>query len=288
MITWSLGGVLLWMTGALPELWKVIPSLLLVNVWVPQLEVLYGTNIPSWTLAIEAFFYVLLPGALIAIWRLPERWLWRGVLLIGALITAWAVAVGLLVPDGVLVTDGTPISRNQYLAIVTFPPARLLDFALGMLLARIVIAGRVPSGLRPWLYASLIGGYLAARFVIPEPLGYICAFVPAVVVGLLYSAQAELDGRPSRWSTRLLLWMGDLSFPLYLVHWTVLWGAYAALGEPIFSLPAALLFALGVLTVSTGAAQLLHTLVEVPFLRRFGGRRTARQGPAPAAANSTP
>lgn len=276
VITWALGAALLWMTGALPELWKLIPSLLLLNVWVPQLEVFYGTNIPSWTLAVEAFFYVLFPLALVAVWRLPERWLWRAVLLVGAMMTAWAAAVGLVISDAVTITDGTPLSRNQYFAIVTFPPARLLDFALGMLLARIVIARRAPSGLRPWLYLTLIGGYVAARWIIPEPLGYICAFFPAVVVGLLYSAQAELDGRPSRWSVRPLVWMGELSFPLYLVHWSVLWGAYAVLGEPIFSLPAALLFALGVLTVSTGAAQLLHTLVEVPFYRRFGGRRTRR------------
>lgn len=283
VITWAIGASLLWATGALPELWKLIPSLLLVNVWAPQLEVFYGANIPSWTLAVEAFFYVLFPAALLAVWRLPERLLWRAVLAVGMLITLWAVAVGVVISDAVTITDGTPLSRNQYFAIVTFAPARLLDFALGMLLARIVIAGQVPSGLRPWLYLTLLAGYVAARWVIPEPLGYICAFVPAVVIGLLYSAQAELDGRRSRWSTRFLLWMGDLSFPLYLVHWSVLWGVYAVLGEPIFSLPAALLFALGVLAISTGAAQLLHSLIEVPFYRRFGGRRRRRAGTKPAA-----
>ncbi len=84
-------------------------------MWVPQLEVFYGANIPSWTLAVEAFFYVLLPLALVAAWRLPERWLWRAVLLVGALMTAWAAAVGLVISDAVTITDGTPLSRNQLL-----------------------------------------------------------------------------------------------------------------------------------------------------------------------------
>ncbi len=140
------------------------------------------------------------------------------------------------------------------------------------------------------LYLTLIGGYVAARWIIPEPLGYICAFFPAVVVACSTPRRPSWTAARAAGRCAPLVWMGELSFPLYLVHWSVLWGAYAVLGEPIFSLPAALLFALGVLTVSTGAAQLLHTLVEVPFYRRFGGRRTRRataDAAAPACATAT-
>lgn len=275
-VMWGVGLLTLVASGTAVEFWKMLPSLALINIWIPDLDVFWGANTPSWTLSVEAFFYALFPALLVAAWRLPERWLFPAVGLVGVLITLWAVAVGLFVPSTPDITDGTPLSMAQYMAIVVFAPARLLDFVLGILLARIVIAGRVPSGLRPWLYISLLLGYVVGRWVIPQPLGFVCAMVPAVVVGLLYSASADLSGSASRWATKRMLWLGEISYPLYLVHWPVLWGAHRALGSPQFSVPVAVLFCLAVLSVSIALAQLLHTKVELPLYRRWGRGRVPR------------
>jgi peptidoglycan/LPS O-acetylase OafA/YrhL len=282
-VTWTFGIVTMLACGVAFEFWKMLPSLALINIWIPDLDVFWGANTPSWTLAAEAFFYACFPVLLVAAWRLPERWLFPALGIVALLITLWAAAVGLFVPGTHDITDGTPLSRAQYFAIVAFAPARLLDFILGILLARIVIAGRVPGGLRPWLYLSLIGGYVAARWVIPQPLGFVCAMVPAVVIGLLYSASADLAGSPSRWSTKRMQWLGEISYPLYLVHWPVLFGAHRALGDPQWSVPVAVLFCAAALAVSIGLAHLLHTKVELPMYQRWARKRTAR---TPAKASS--
>lgn len=285
----------MWLAGLLSfvalgvrfNLLEMIPSLFLLQVWFPDLDVFWGTNTPSWTLAAEAFFYVLFPFLVVRFWRLPERWLWPAVFAVGALIALWAVAVGLVISGTPDVTDGTPMSRAQYFGIVAFAPARLLDFVLGILLARIVIAGRAPGNLRVWAYLSVAAGYVAARWLVPQPLGFVAAMVPAVVIGLLYSATADLAGRRSRWQTELMLWLGNISYPLYLVHWPVLYGAHIAFGEPTWPVPVSMLFALCALLSSIAIAHLLHRRVEVPMYRRYGrSRARAQAAAAPAVATA--
>lgn len=259
---------------------ELLPSLALLQIWVPDLDVFWGTNTPSWTLAAEAFFYALFPLLVVAAWRLPERRLYRAVGLIVAAMALWALAVAVVLPSTPDIDDGTPLSRAQYFGIVSFAPARLLDFTLGILLARIVIAGRVPAGLRPWAYGSVVAGYVVARWVVPQPLGFVAVMAPAVIIGLLYSASADLAGRPTRWHAPLWLWLGNISYPLYLVHWPVIFGAHRALGEPVWSVPQALLFAVGALLVSIAIAHVLHRTVEVPLYRRYGRRRRRAQANA--------
>lgn len=286
-VMWAGGLFTLVAAGLAPELSKMIPSLLLVNVWFPDLQVFWGANTPSWTLAVEAFFYALFPFLLVQLWKVPEHRLWQSVGAVVSLMALWALVVGLVVSATPDVFDGKPLSRAQYFAVVSFAPVRLLDFVLGILLARIVIAGRVPGRLRPWLYISLIAGYVIARWVIPQPLGFIVAMVPAVIVGLVYSASADVAGRASRWSTPTLLWFGERSFALYLVHWPVLFGLHRALGDPEWDFFGAIVFGAVAIFSSIAIAHLLHTRVEVPLYRRYGRRRIAQVGLAEVASAPT-
>ncbi|MFT4034389.1 MAG: acyltransferase [Patulibacter sp.] len=284
--TWTIAMLVGAAAGISGALWKMLPSLALVNVWVPQLEIFWGPNTPSWTLSVEAFFYLLFPLLLPIAWRLPARHLHRALWGVAALIVLWAVLVSQLVPAGHLVTEtGTAYSRIQYFAIVVCPPARLLDFVLGILLARTVIAGQLPSGLRPVVYGSLIAGYAAVRWVLPAPFGFVAAMVPAIIIGVLYSAKADLEGTPSRWAVRPLIWAGEVSFPLYMVHWSVVYGGYHLIGQPTWTPLEALIACLVMVGISLALAHLLRTRIEIPMYARFrSATRPAAQLPGPTAA----
>jgi peptidoglycan/LPS O-acetylase OafA/YrhL len=281
-VTWALALATLAVAGISGAFWKMLPSLALINIWIPDLEMFWGPNTPSWTLSSEAFFYVLFPLLLLVAWRIPERQLYRLMTGVIGLVWLWAAAVWAVVPATHMISDGTPFSRTQYFAIVVFAPVRLLDFALGIILARIVIAGRIPGGLRPWVYLSVLGGYCASRWLIPQPIGFVAATMPAIAVGVLYSARADLAGNASRWATRSALWLGEISFSLYMVHWPVVYGGYHLLGEPTWT-PLEMLGAGGAMVaLSIALAQVIHTRVELPMYRRL--RVARRTGNWPSAA----
>ncbi|MBO9534456.1 MAG: acyltransferase [Solirubrobacteraceae bacterium] len=281
--TWGLAFLTLLAAGVHPALWKMLPSLLLLNVWVPNLEIFWGPNTPAWTLSAEAFFYLLFPLLLPLAWKIRERHLLRVAAGLIAITWLWAGVVYAAVPPTHMLDDGTAFSRLQYFAIVVVAPVRLLDFAVGMILARIVIAGRVPSRLHFLTYASIAVGYVVARWVIPQPYGFVCALAPAVAIGMIYSARADLEGKKSLWPQRFLHWVGRISFSLYMVHWPVVYGGYLLMGQPALSVPEVLLMTIVMLAVSLGLAWLLHTRIEVPAYRKLAPRRQSATPAADAA-----
>src|SRR5882757_603800 len=116
-------------------------NLLMVNVWVPNFNYYLSVDPPSWSLGVEAVFYALFPLLLFAIWRIDPRRLkfWIAGALLGILATPLI---------GYLAFSSNPniplggVSSLQYWFVYIFPPMRILDFALGILLARAVMAGR--------------------------------------------------------------------------------------------------------------------------------------------------
>ncbi len=194
-----------------------VANLLLLQAWWPKGDWYFGGNGVSWSLSCEMFFYLLFPLLIIPIRRLR----WRGLGLAAAMVLT--VQVGAPVVAALL---GVPGNVYFWLFFV-FPPYRLLEFILGMLLARAVLLGlklRWPRAASLLALAALglvafactdytvsTGQYLDRPFVA-------LAVIPWLAVLLLAASTQDLRHVSSWLRSGLLVALGESSFALYLVH----------------------------------------------------------------------
>jgi peptidoglycan/LPS O-acetylase OafA/YrhL len=221
----------------------------------------------TWSLAVEAQFYLLWP--LLVLWVLRRNAApaslaaWAAVLA----LASWGARLGLL-------WSGAPLERMY----------NGLDSHADGLMAGALLAA-VWSGATPWweqlpasarraLLAAAVAllGSLIARADWTSPwmsgLGYVAVSLTVVLVLLaLGSAQPSLLGRLL--SMRLLVWVGTISYGLYLWHFPVLrvLRDWELGGWTIVLAGFALTFAL---------AAASYGFVERPLLRQRGGVRAKR------------
>ncbi|HEX7822481.1 MAG TPA: acyltransferase [Sphingobium sp.] len=203
-----------------------------------------------WTLAVELCFYACMAG----IWRLGMlgrlEWILAGWLALALVMHVWR---------------GFPEPLVQLLVL-----RHIQFFAIGL------VSYRVHAGLRTWRQQVPI---LAATFLC------VALFEEAqvlVITGLtLAFFVAMTAGRLGFVCNRPLLWVGAISYPLYLVHqhvgMTVMAKAGAAGVDPWIALLAAIILSLGL-----GFA--IHRLIERPMgdwlLRQWNGVRVEEHVPA--------
>jgi peptidoglycan/LPS O-acetylase OafA/YrhL len=210
---------------------------------------------PYWSLAVELQFYLCL--ALLSLWlrRLPDprRVLWA------AAGIAWSIGA-----YSMLFRAGTDLHREfgtEY---------RVAELATGMLLSLALgsraLAGRslstgTSTGIASAATALLIAGFLFADFTPPWLLSGGFLLVAIVSAALLHTSRhsplwtAVYGSRPA-------LWVGALSYSLYLVHWPVglLLARHVSMrGAPFIAAAVAITFA---------AAIILHRVVEEPLRHR--------------------
>jgi peptidoglycan/LPS O-acetylase OafA/YrhL len=266
LVTWTAGLLLLLAASQPVSLGHVLPSLGLIHSWVPVIPVLQGTNGPSWSLACEAVFYLCFPFLvpLLARIRLERLWLTAGGLCLG--IVAVPFVSLLLPPEPTLFGLPAPFWRVWF--TVFLPPVRLLDFVLGIVIARIVLSGRWPR-VRP--VVAVFTGVLAwaVSLALPVPFGLIAPFVVPLVLllGSCCGLRTSLGGAT-------MVRLGELSFAFYLVHWLVLHYTHVALGGGQCSAPVAIGFLLACFAVTLGLSWLLHQVVERPAMGRLSRPRS--------------
>jgi len=280
VVTWTAGLILMIAFGVYTSWWEVLPSLFLVQAWIPVESVLEGPNGPSWSLCCELFMYALFP--LLLAWgiKLDARRLWRWMVIVGGGVMVLTAIVGLTVPSEPKAIEGT-VSVYQIYVLIFFPLPRLADFVLGVLVARLVITGRWRPVRARWVWLLLGAGW-AFSMLLPPPLGFVAPFLPVMVTLLGNLASADLDGSANFFTRPSMMWLGDRSFAFYLVHGNVLIYGERAFGQGPYPWPYAVLFVAGVLGVSIVLAHLLHTRVENPAMKRWA---RARPRPVPAAAS---
>lgn len=261
-------------------------NLLLVQAWFPDMTVLYSGNVVSWSLSCELLFYLSFPLLYFAIKRIrPERlWAWAGVVVVAIFLVptlanvlpqAQALSGGAVMP----VTD---LSLWEQWFVSAFPPVRMLEFVFGIVLARIVITGRTV----PLSFGGAVAFAIAVYAITPLfPGPYRVAATLVLPLGLVIAAGAKADAaNEGGWlSSRFMVFLGDISFAFYMVHWLVLDYGHRLLGQttswstPVGLAVLALLFGCALL-----AATLLYTCVERPVMRRFATSRRHKLTSVPA------
>ncbi|WP_290872900.1 acyltransferase family protein [Aquabacterium sp.] len=164
----------------------------------------------TWSLSVEEQFYLVLPAVL---WGLQaaspraqtERW--RRLVVLGLFAASLATCLHWL--------------RTQPDAAFYLLPARAWELLLGTLCAlRWPGLKQAQGGVdTAWFSLPLLGGLLSQGWDPVHPRGdalLVCLATAALIV-----RPSAWLGRPSPWA-RPGLWLGELSYALYLVHWPLI------------------------------------------------------------------
>ncbi|MEU1779084.1 acyltransferase [Streptomyces abikoensis] len=261
-------------------------NLLLLQPWVPDESVYFSVDNPSWSLGCEMVFYLLFPLVHRRIRRIGgHRLWWCAAGLMTAIIALPAVLTAVVPAEPSILAPDKPVPAVAFWLVYIFPLTRVLDFVLGIVMARIVLEGRW-IGVGPLPLTVLFVVCYAAGLHLPAL--YALAATTVVPVALLIPALAglDIDGKKTWLRGRTLHWLGEVSFAFYLVHWPVLTYGRRLLGEQRhYSLPAGIALVALCCALSLLLAWLLYEGVEAPAMRRWASpRRRAHRPPSDDAA----
>lgn len=232
----------------------IVANLLLLQSWSTDPLVYASVNGVAWSLSNEAFFYVMFP-LLAAVLPFGRA---RIASVAGVLIAAMAVC-------SILFSAWT---------LYIFPPYRIGEFIIGMLLARAISAGW-----RPQITLARAGWATVILYVAVASSGLErdwadMAMLPAFALLIGAAARADLSSVRTWLSSPVLVRLGQWSFALYLIHY------------PLFSLCRQMGFGglgayVAAIVLAVALSGVAYTVFERPVERRLRAiqmRRTARRG----------
>lgn len=222
---------------------KLAAQLTLTHAAIPLRSFFFSFDEPSWSLSVEAFFYLLFP--------LLAAASARSLVLLLASVLCY---------HGFITAAG---GESAHFLGYIFPVARLGDFVAGILLFRFF---RSRPQLRAGAATSVQGAALALLIICyasaakaPQVLRYDIYYLPAMAaVVLAFAYQRGLLARAA--SRPALVLLGDASFALYLLQWLVI--SYGKMVRPIGISEAAA--AAVYVAVTVGLSVLVHKLYELP------------------------
>ncbi|MFK0003602.1 acyltransferase family protein [Paenarthrobacter sp. NPDC090522] len=262
-----------------------ISNLFLVNSFIPDASVYVAVNPPSWTLNSELLFYMLFPLLMVPVRKIPGNRLWAWAWITVAAMIAVQLVTTYLIP-ATPVSALTPVSEAQFWFGYIFPPARLFEFILGSILARIVLSGRwVP--LKMWHTLVLcVAGY-AAAMVVPFVYSFSVATIIPVAAIICTVAAGDIAGRTGFLGSKPMVWLGNISFGFYLCQGVVIFYGRILLGNEVYPTPVAWLVVAGFFVATLLGGWALYALVEKPVMDRWARPRPKPVQPEPAQATLT-
>ena len=245
-----------WSTAAVPHNFTVsafFRTLFLANRWWSPTD--GDWNQPEWSLSVEILGYLAFPVIAVIATRIKNVRLLLGLTLVCLLFpTAYAyLSHGKFFNDDIFWGAGTRMAGA---------------FTGGIVLARV---HRLTPESRRELQGSIATTALvatAACLCLP-PYGY--GLLTLCFGALVYGLAADRGGANRLFSTPLAVWLGEISFPLYLVHVMVLsWLRFRLFTDHAGELEKAAAIALATIFIFA-LAWLLHLFVERPT-HRFARR----------------
>lgn len=250
---------------------EIVPNVLLIQAWFPEVDIYYGCNSPSWCLSTLLFCYLMFP-LLIRLYERNRRLfvgLWC-VLMVTYVIFLATVAWRLDEPAQTWCTRVCPL-------------VRLLDFTLGMLLWQWFASVRgsrlaerlraLPYGAKTAVECLPVALYVAAACVAPhlsfEWLSQAAWWIPTLALILVFSVLDRAGGALSALlDSKPLVAFGNASFCFYLLHLLVISGTRRVLNFAGVQLGYAELFVV-VLVLAIVIAMLVSRYIDAPLGRRL-------------------
>ena len=201
------------------SLWHVVSHLLFLHNLSPA--TFYSINGPSWSIALEVQFYILV--ALAIPWIARAVW-WKFLIVWTGLAIGWRFATTLVLPPG----SGDP--QLQMMAAMQLPGV-LDQFAFGIALAKLAITGQLeyrPMRLLGWAFGAVCLLTLAwltlwshgPYWSYPSMVIFWRTILSAGFAALL--ACVVMCPRTGGWITKPLCYLGEISYGIYLWHFPVL------------------------------------------------------------------
>lgn len=190
----------LWKTGA-----TFLGNCLMLNAWAPRLQAL---NDPGWSVAVEAFFYLLFPFLGVVLWRSSLR-------------SAVALSIALY-GGGLAASYFAGQAGMPGILLRCWPIFHLHEFLIGLLAARIQ-EGLPRDTLKraaPWLAGLATGVFLVVVILMPWVGDLLLnggLLLPVFVALILAFASGNrlINGL---FSASWLVVLGEASYGLYLIH----------------------------------------------------------------------
>jgi peptidoglycan/LPS O-acetylase OafA/YrhL len=225
---------------------------------------LFGGLTPAWTLCCEVAFYALLPLLALAAGRAFGRgphWLRGELLALGGLVLASLIL-------NIWLDRLPPAQAISHFNVAFTLPGVVDWFALGMALAALSVAGRLPR-VRPGVAWGMAGAVFVACVLLPQELPLLHALFGLLGVLLVLPAVVPEDESPVQrvLALRPLALLGLISYGIYLWNQPIVLDL-AGHGEGSFPL-----LLVTSLAVTVTLAALSYRLVEAPLLRFKGKRR---------------
>jgi peptidoglycan/LPS O-acetylase OafA/YrhL len=273
----------------------LVPNLLLVQSWIPAKSFYLSLNGVSWSISNELFFYLALP-LIVAYARRP--------LAILGLSVGTLLLFCFLVDQNEISCDFNAGEITAYGLIYANPLVRICEFIVGVLAARMFLERRVKfegsvaevSALMAvvafLMLCPLIAGMPSFIAVTGSAFSFWCLNCGGVLFfALLIYSLAGNAGIISRvLSVRLLVFLGEISFSIYMTHQILnrAWGAYLGFLQGLPIIVEAAIFWFVLLAISSTMFLLIETPARkwiVEFYDRRRGEAHRSASPEPASTN---
>ncbi|ONI82908.1 hypothetical protein ALI144C_17765 [Actinosynnema sp. ALI-1.44] len=271
LATWAVATIFMVVAGTATFL-SIGPSALLIQAWFPVETITYSPNDPAWSLCAELVFYLSFPWLLKAANKIRAERLWLAAGVTFAVL-ALVPLLAKVMPDAPEISYYPGVSWYEYWFVYCLPIARVPEFVLGILMARIVMTGRwIPVRLNVAML-TLIPGF-ALMVVIPDVFGLVAPTAIPLALIVAAGATADIEGLRSPFRGRIAVWLGEISFAFYMVHMLVLQKGPLSAGTQSYGAVEALGLVALSLVIAVFIAWLLFRFVEAPAMRRWSRPKT--------------
>lgn len=280
LVTFAATVVLMVIAGATVTVGNTVPTLFLLQSWIPIESVSHvdGGNTPTWTLSCEILFYLAFPLLIVAVRKIKTHRLWRAVFAVTLAIIA-VPCIALLLP-ATPTMNWDPIPWWRYWFVNHLPFARLLEFVLGLMMAEVVRNGRWVR-LKVTPAALLVAVTFVISSMLPDEFDQVAPTALPLALLIAAVAQADISGTRTGMRSRTMVWLGEISYALYLVHFLVVnygpigAGYPASFATKTWTLPEAAFDVTVTIAISVLLAWGLYAFVEKPAMRRWSRPRSS-------------